>query len=327
MSIVSELLIKHLPVKRKTTPSGWISFNAVCCQHNGQNPDRRQRGGVLENGDIVTYHCFNCGFKASWQPGRQLTPKFKKLLNWLAVPDSDITQLALNVMKINEGVVVKQRTAAVPEFTVMPLPENTVHLNTYDGPVNGYLEKVLKYMQSRSLYFEDGDFYWNSGVAYRERLIIPFKFCNQIVGWTSRHVDGGSPKYLSEQQPGYVFNLDKQTDDREYLILTEGPMDALPIGAAAFLGSEFNAQQALLINQYRKTVILVPDRDAAGKKMIEPAIEQGWCVSMPEWDPDIKDPGDAVKRYGRLYTLYSILNSAETSALKIRLRAKKWYEQ
>ena len=311
--------------KAKATPSGWISGNAVCCIHNGHSADKRKRGGVILTGDGVSYSCFNCGFKASWQPGRQLTPKFKKLLNWLSVPDSDITQLALNVMKLNEGVVIRQKTPTVPVFMTVPLPENTIHLNSYAGPVNGYLEKVLKYMQARSLYFEDGDFYWNNSIAYRERLIIPFKFQGQIVGWTSRHVDGGSPKYLSEQQPGYVFNLDKQTEDREYLILTEGPMDALPLGACAMLGSEFNVQQALLINQYKKTVILVPDRDAAGKKLIEPAIEQGWCVSMPDWDPDIKDPGDAVKRYGRLYTLYSIINSAESSALKIRLRTKSWY--
>jgi hypothetical protein len=327
MSIVSELLIKHLPVKRKTTPSGWVSFNAVCCQHNGQNPDKRQRGGVLENGDIVTYHCFNCGFKASWQPGRQLAPKFKKLLGWLSVPDSEITQLALNVMKLNEGVVVKQRSIELPNFVSMPLPENTVHLNTYSGPVNQHLERVLRYMQARSLYFEDGDFYWNNSVAYRDRLIIPFKYRGQTVGWTSRHTDTGTPKYLSEQQPGYVFNLDRQSDDREYMILTEGPIDALPIGASAFLGSEFSEQQALLINQYRKTVIVVPDRDPAGQKLIEPAIDQGWMVSMPDWDPDIKDPGDAVKRYGRLYTLYSILQAAESSALKIRLRMKRWYER
>jgi hypothetical protein len=46
---------------------------------------------------------------------------------------------------------------------------------------------------------------------------------------------------------------------------------------------------------------------------------------MPQWDDDINDIGDAVDKYGRLYTLYSIANAAESSPLKIRLRAKKWF--
>jgi len=75
----------------------------------------------------------------------------------------------------------------------------------------------------------------------------------------------------------------------------------------------------------QKQIIVVPDRDKAGSKLVEQAIEQGWSVSLPEWADDINDIGDAVQRYGRLYTLHSIAVSAEDSPLKIRLRAKKWF--
>ena len=46
---------------------------------------------------------------------------------------------------------------------------------------------------------------------------------------------------------------------------------------------------------------------------------------MPEWSSEVNDIGEAVSKYGRLYTLYSIANVAEDSPLKIRLRAKKWF--
>jgi hypothetical protein len=46
---------------------------------------------------------------------------------------------------------------------------------------------------------------------------------------------------------------------------------------------------------------------------------------MPDWAEDINDISDAVHRYGRLYTLHSIATAAEDSALKIRLRKKKWF--
>jgi hypothetical protein len=48
-------------------------------------------------------------------------------------------------------------------------------------------------------------------------------------------------------------------------------------------------------------------------------------VSFPEWGEDIKDVNDAVKKYGRIYTLWSIINSKESNSLKIQLRMKKWF--
>jgi hypothetical protein len=83
----------------------------------------------------------------------------------------------------------------------------------------------------------------------------------------------------------------------------------------------------MLIDKLNKDIIVVPDRDSAGSKLVEQAIERGWGVSMPEWDQEINDIGDCVDKYGRLYTLYSIASAAETSPLKIRLRVKKWFNE
>ena len=108
-------------------------------------------------------------------------------------------------------------------------------------------------------------------------------------------------------------------------ILCEGPIDALHIEGCALTGSDIGDAQALLLNRLGKDIYVVPDRDKAGSKLVEQAIDRGWHVSMPDWDQDINDIGDAVAKYGRLYTLYSIASAAESSPLKIRLRAKKWF--
>ena len=42
MNIVFDALQVYLPAKRKQTPSGWLAFNAPCCEHNGTTPDTRQ---------------------------------------------------------------------------------------------------------------------------------------------------------------------------------------------------------------------------------------------------------------------------------------------
>jgi hypothetical protein len=126
-------------------------------------------------------------------------------------------------------------------------------------------------------------------------------------------------------QPGFVYNLDNQTPSKAFCIVCEGQIDAIHVEGCALGGSEISDQQALLLNRLQKQIIVVPDRDKAGSKLVERAIDLGWSVSMPEWELDINDIGDAVKRYGRLYTLHSIATNAEESALKIRLRAKKWF--
>ena len=34
-------ILTILPARKKTSPSGWVSFNAVCCTHNGETKDKR----------------------------------------------------------------------------------------------------------------------------------------------------------------------------------------------------------------------------------------------------------------------------------------------
>jgi len=329
MSIVSDILTVYLPAKRKTTPSGWISFNAPCCVHNGEGADTRGRGGVIHEGEAVSYHCFNCGFKASWQPGRNLSYKFKKLLEWLNTPDNEITKLALDVMRENEGIEVQKHSVELPEFETVELPEGSEPLSKHMWAEAGHLDerivKIFQYMLERNLSIEDTDYHWSPTLAYRDRLIIPFRYEGRIVGYTARTVGDNKVKYLTDSQPGYVYNLDDQRHSKTFCILCEGPIDALHVEGCALTGSDINDAQALLLNRLQKDIYVVPDRDRAGSKLVEQAIDRGWHVSMPDWDADINDIGDCVARHGRLYTLYSIASAAESSPLKIRLKAKKWF--
>ena len=78
----------------------------------------------------------------------------------------------------------------------------------------------------------------------------------------------------------------------------------------------------ILIDKLNKRVILCPDRDDAGKDLIEKAVELGWEVSFPPWHSDCKDAADAVQKYGRLLTLKSIVDNATNNKLKIEVKAK-----
>lgn len=335
MSVVNETVLTYLPPKRKTTPSGWTSFNAPCCHHNGHTTDTRGRGGLISNPDGgVSYHCFNCGFKASWQPGRNFSHKLRKLLQWMGAPDDIINKVALEVMRENEGVEAKTRIAQLPTFNTVPLPDTARKLQDWadycalePGGVDKNLMKIFEYMKERNLYIDDTDYYWTPDLGYRDRLIIPFYYEGRVVGWTGRSVlPDKKPKYLTEVQPGYVYGIDEQRHNKVFAIVCEGQLDAIHVEGCALGGSEISEQQAMILNRLQRQIIVCPDRDKAGSKLVEQAIELGYSVSLPDWADGINDIGDSVARYGRLYTLHSIAVSAEESPLKIRLKAKKWFD-
>ena len=72
---------------------------------------------------------------------------------------------------------------------------------------------------------------------------------------------------------------------------------------------------------------MVPDQDKTGIELVDRAVELGWAVSIPDWPDQVKDVNDAVKLWGKLPTLLTILQSRETSRIKIELRKKQLGKQ
>ena len=104
MNLIQSTILTSLPAGRKKTPSGWIAFNAPCCIHNGETQDKKKRGGIMTSADgTVSYHCFNCGFKASYVIGRRLTQKMRMFMTYIGVPDDTIRKLAIEAMRHQEG--------------------------------------------------------------------------------------------------------------------------------------------------------------------------------------------------------------------------------
>jgi DNA primase len=156
----------------------------------------------------------------------------------------------------------------------------------------------------------------------RRGIIIPFTYRDQVVGWTKRFLDDRNPRYLSDAQPGYVFNVDSIKDSWTQVIVTEGIFDALSIGGVAVMHNDINDAQARLIRNLGKEITVVPDQDKTGLDLIDRAMELGWAVSIPDWG-DCKDVNDAVIKYGHLATLITIMQSRETSRIKIELRKRQ----
>lgn len=318
-------ILGYLPAKRKATPSGWISFNAVCCQHNGSTQDRRGRGGLKASDAGWSYHCFNCGYTASFILGRTLGFKARRLLGWMNVPENEIEHLNLESLKhrnIHGILEDRQRTfdrLADIDFDEHDLPPYSELLTNYpDSTYWNYLKDRKAPLDYPYMVQEQND-----GVHWtRPHIVIPFTYRDKIVGYTCRFLDSKSPKYISDSQPNYVFGTDLQRPDWQYVIVTEGIFDALSIGGLAVMHNTVSDGQARVIRNLGREVIVVPDQDTPGIALIDRAVELGWSVSIPEWTDGVKDVNDAVIKYGRLGTLLTILAARETSRIKIELRKK-----
>jgi hypothetical protein len=324
MNLIQTTLTAALPPKRKQTPSGWISFNAPCCHHRGEKSDTRKRGGILMNPDGFQFHCFNCGFKAGWQPGKLFSKNTKDLFRWLGVPDNEITKLSLEALKGRDEIVAvaKPKNFVIEPRDLPPKCESFEKL-IEDGCTDEDFLNVVAYVLDRKMELDWYDWHWTPEPGYKDRVIVPFYLENQVVGYTGRKITQGSPKYLTHISPGYVFNIDRQTDDRKFVIVVEGQFDAIAIDGCAIGHNDPNDAQIMRLNQLGKEIIVVPDNDKPGANMIKSAIQHGWTVSLPEWGDDVKDVADAVKKYGRIYTLFTILQYRETNEIKIKLLKKK----
>lgn len=320
MTLVVDTFKESLPPGLKATPSGWYSFNAPCCHHRGHRRDTKRRAGVrFDNG--VSFHCFNCHYTTSWQPGRQLSFKFKQLCTWLGSDDADINKMIFEALKSESLDYAHTPSDEIISFPQVELPNGSNSIADIVDEINEYTDdnliECIQYIIGRGFDPTDGNFYWSDEMP--SRVILPFFYGGRIVGWTGRKVGKGQPKYLNEKPANFVFNLDKQSQNQRYIIVCEGPFDALAIGGAGLLTNAISSKQARLLESYGTEIIVVPDQDEAGLELIDQAIEYNWSVAFPNWDDDVNDCADAVSKYGKLFTLVDIIKTSVSGIIKLKV--------
>jgi hypothetical protein len=279
----------------------------------------------------VVYNCFNCKYTASWQPGRTLTEKFKNLCRWLGADDNQVKELVFEALKTESTEYEPEHFVEKVKFTKKELPEGALPLVEWldaelDAEQEQQLISVVEYVVGRGYDPIGGNFYWSPMPGFADRVVIPFLYEGVVVGSTARKVKEGRPKYLSDQHPFFVFNIDAQDPLNKYVFVCEGPFDALAVDGVALLTNEISQQQAHIINGLGKEVIVIPDQDKAGLALINQAVDYDWSVAFPNWSDDVKDCADAVKKYGKLFVVVDIIETAQKGAIRLEM-AKKMQEQ
>jgi hypothetical protein len=316
-------ILQLIPGKKKLTQSDWHSFNAVCCHNRGHTLDKRGRGGIkFANADNWSYHCFNCGFKCGFTLGKSITKNTRQLLSYLGMDKEQIDRYSFESLQhkdLLDFTRIKKEKKKI-KFKEMPLPEGEmIDINNPGHSV------FVEYLKKRKISINDYPYLCTPDDEGRQsnRIIIPFTYENKIVGHTSRYLDDRKPKFISEQQSGYLFGVDLQKSEWQVCIVVEGIFDALSINGCALTTNGISDEQAEILRNLNRKIIVVPDQDKSGMDVIDRALDLGFYVSMPDWDEGIKDVNDAVIKYGKLPTLLSILQSATNSKIKTELKRKQ----
>lgn len=334
--LIHQLVTDFLPLKRKQSIKRWITFDAVCCHHRGHKKDTRGRGNVLmlEDGKIIA-NCYNCGFKTIYS-GVDISKKFESWCIWLGIPEFRLQEAKLEILEKK----IKGELSELPGYSLsngnafveVDLPENSVPIHqlvneSYDSQDFRLCNQYLK-SRGDSLY-ESYDYHWSPSTKWNlnKRIIIPFRHSGQIVGWTARyagHPPKGTPRYFNSKLPtDYLFNSDQiYYNNRKFIIIVEGPFDAIAIDGVAVLGSTLSKKQIDWLNSSTKEKIVLPDRQRKNQDLIDCAVAENWAVSFPDWEENIKDASDAQCRYGQIYTLATIINARTRNKLQIDVKRR-----
>lgn len=319
MTEVLDVFLNCIPVS-KSNVSGWITFDCPACN------DRRSRGGFLATASGgFRYHCFNGGCEyetqpTGWEPDKGLGGRPRRLLHLLGGSAKDLPVSLL--MRASDAYTQsgdksdEAKEHPVWNFPEMDLPEDCKDLTDLSDDDNQ--ADVLEFVLNRlGTAVSDQLFLWTP--KYKRSVIVPYVNFGKIVGWMSRTIDdkGFFQKCGSE----YIFNQDTLINDGRKVIVHEGIFDAISTMGVSIRQGTPNSKQELLLNQCGRDIVVLPDFDRSGIGLIDVAERNGWYVSTPDWDKDVKDASEACARYGRLYTVHSIIENCHKNYMKARIKA------
>lgn len=326
MNKVQEYIYNLLP--RTKRRGDWYCFSCPSCMRFGEKrPDSKGRGGIRFDGDGIVYNCFNCKMTWGWTAGNHMSRKMKIFLDDMGLTAQQFLELNALIEEYLDTSVEKKEPAKLRIIRDIPDGYKSIKESLKKGENSKLFCKILNYINNRNPeLLEWEDLLWCDD---QENFLIPCYEYGRVVGYSLRGLNDMSPsKYIHYTPSGYIYGIDNIQTNRKYNIIVEGELDALAIKGCALLSNAFTKDKLkqVLDAKGNSEIIILPDRDNAGKKIVEQVLNENlpFSVSFPNWGDGIKDAFDAVKKYGRLYTIYMIIKNKETDKMKIKMKLGKW---
>jgi len=280
-------------------------FNTCKCMVCG---DTKIRAGFAFDNDSIVYNCFRgkCPVGAAvYEKGGYMSRKFRQVMDAFGIT---IPTKALIKNRNLKKEILDTSLFETHKYHPVELPKE---LKPYDPDRDN---KFFLYLQDRGIH--DTDYYVYDHGKFYNKLVVPFRFRDYIIGWQTIDIKSiYSPyKYGNDN----MLYLPDGVIPKEPLIV-EGVFDAksIPNGIAT-LQSNISKKQAYHLRNSRP--IFVPDRK--GSRYLEDAKRYGWRISIPEWKE--KDPNAALQKYGKLVVAQMIYDGIMDSYVKAQMKYELW---
>lgn len=317
MAETLEQLIRRAVPLGKLSNSGWYSLHCPVCS------DYKTRLGLkFEIDSSVIANCFNCGFAAVYDGKTNKLPvKMRKLLSQLSIGDNELDKFETDGffnIKREPSVItlesLKKLDFSTPE---QQLPDGAELLTAATSTLASH---VRQYLIKRCISPSEYPFYI-APKQYPFRVIIPFYRRDKLIFWQARAIGNMQPRYLSCSAPkdAVLFNYDALYRDFDKpLFVCEGVFDAHCIDGVSSIGSSLNATKIEIFKNSKRTPVFVIDPDKNGHKLAEKALSNGWKITFAPRGTD--DVNDAIQKYGRLYTVFSLMNNQLSNGFEARAK-------
>jgi hypothetical protein len=305
-------LIRERVILGRLTSTGFYEQKCALCN------DHALRSGWKISSEEVFFHCYNCGRRASYTEG---TGKFSRWMKELCrangISDQDLQAISATLF-FNKGEKTDKEITLDSLKTVnlhtpeVSFPDRTLVLGSAGH--DGHQEPLIEYLLSRGM--DPLKFYFSLDSAHLRRVIIPFFRDGKLIFWQARSIDGAvKPRYKNcgVTKEAVIYGYDRLFEYSDApLFVTEGAFDAETVQGICILGSSLNAAKIEVLHKTRRRIIFVMDLDSNGGLLRDEVLKQGWEITWV--DNRAGDINDSHKKFGKLYTIYSLVKNATTKS-------------
>jgi len=328
-STIQDVVKEHVSFS-DFTPTDW---NRVYCAVCGDGSKTKgPRGGWKFEGENCMYNCFNCGISGAFTPENDIfmSNDMKTIFESFGISKKEYGKVLFRLRYNNDNNIEqkpknKNETIESHLGDGIKFPDYLVELEQAKNTNIG--KKAIRFLaEEKCINYKDYPFFITYGKTKSNdqqekinakimvnRLIIPIYYKNKLLLLQGRALDKTkTKKYINiGNVSSTLYGLDRLQENHKYIFVTEGFFDAYHLNGIACIVNKLTTQKIKALNLLEKEKIIVPDRGENINTMLSKGLECGWGFSAPKELKNCKDVTESIKKYGKLYTLYTIMESVK----------------
>lgn len=324
---IEEVVKKYVAFPHGTR-NGWHPVYCEVCGDGSRT--KGPRGGWKFEGEDAGYNCFNCGVHGSFTPEEEypMSKDMKNILRSFGIPKKEYSKILFRIREGNQEFKPRERTEQ--DNLIDQLKSKAIEMPDFLDSLDQVLDtqvgkNALKLLEERCVDYKDYPFMISNGVTKSKnptdkanakitvnRLVIPIYYKDILLMLQARDLTGKNKnKYINiGSSSNTVFGLDRLNPNHKYVMVTESFWDAFHLQGVSVITNNISAFQIKLLDSVDKPKVVVPDRMGDYNTLANRGVAAGWGVSVPREFRNLKDVTDAIRKYGKLYALYTFMNNA-----------------